>query len=53
MQPDHPVYVKMLKREDSYWGAMPAPSFFNNPWKRQIDTSLGGNSAGVNLVSSI
>ncbi|TKA64836.1 hypothetical protein B0A49_06778 [Cryomyces minteri] len=53
MQPDHPVYAKMLKREDSYWGAMPAPSFLNNPWKRQIDTSLGGNSAGVNLVSSI
>ncbi|GAB7337297.1 hypothetical protein MBLNU457_g2658t1 [Dothideomycetes sp. NU457] len=48
--PDHPVYAGMLKSGDSYWGAMSMPSLFN---KRQIDSSTGGNSAGVNLVSTI
>jgi len=48
--PDHPVYAGMLKPGDSYWGAMSMPSLFN---KRQIDSSTGGNSAGVNLVSTI
>lgn len=48
--PDHPVYAGMLKSGDSYWGAMSVPSLFN---KRQIDSSTAGNSAGVNLVSTI
>lgn len=48
--PDHPVYTGMLKRSDTYWGSMSMPSLFG---KRQIDSSTGGNSAGVNLVSTI
>jgi len=47
---DHPVYTGMLKRSDAHWGSMGFSSLFP---KRQIDTSTGGNSAGVNLVSTI
>lgn len=50
MQSDHPVYTAMTKRSDMYWGSMSLPSLFG---KRQIDSSTGGNSAGVNLVSTI
>ena len=51
IQPDHPVYTQMMKRDDSYWGVMPMTSLFG---KRQIDTQPGsGNSAGVNLTSTI
>jgi hypothetical protein len=51
LMPDHPVYASMLKRdEDNFW-ATPIPSLFG---KRQLDNpSGGGNSAGVNLVSTI
>ncbi|KAI9697351.1 MAG: hypothetical protein M1820_007857 [Bogoriella megaspora] len=51
MQPDHPVYMNMMKRDDTFWGVMPMTHLFG---KRQIDTQPGsGNSAGVNLVSTI
>ncbi|KAI9690983.1 MAG: hypothetical protein M1822_008603 [Bathelium mastoideum] len=51
MQPDHPVYTQMMRREDSHWGVMPISNLFG---KRQIDTQPGsGNSAGVNLTSTI
>ncbi|KAF2806159.1 uncharacterized protein BDZ99DRAFT_422504 [Mytilinidion resinicola] len=50
LMPDHPVYAGMRKREDDFWAA-PISSLFG---KRQIDNpSGGGNSAGVNLVSTI
>ncbi|KAK8198547.1 hypothetical protein M8818_006414 [Zalaria obscura] len=49
-QPDHPVYTAMIKRSDPYWGSETLSSLFG---KRQIDSSTGGNSAGVNLVSTI
>lgn len=48
--PEHPVFTGMLKRSDKFWGTMSLPSIFG---KRQIDSSTGGNSAGVNLVSTI
>ncbi|KAF2689514.1 ADAM 8 precursor [Lentithecium fluviatile CBS 122367] len=50
-QEDHPVYASMRARSEN--------SFFSSPFsalmgKRQLDSSPGtGNSAGVNLVSSI
>lgn len=48
--PDHPVYTRMLRREDRFWGT-PAASLFG---KRQLDNTPGsGNSAGVNLLSTI
>lgn len=47
---DHPVYVGMLKRSDRYWGSLSIPSILN---KRQIDSTTTGNSAGVNLSSTI
>ena len=51
MQPDHPVYTAMMKRDDSHWGIMPMSNLFG---KRQIDTTPGsGNSAGANLSSTI
>ncbi|KAF2090421.1 zincin [Saccharata proteae CBS 121410] len=50
MRPDHPVYGKMLKREDGFWGT-PIDSLL---FRRQIDSTPGsGNSGGVNLVSTI
>ncbi|KAK4991342.1 hypothetical protein LTR50_001927 [Elasticomyces elasticus] len=48
--PAHPVYTAMLRRSDTHWGAV---SYNNLLGKRQIDSSTSGNSAGVNLVSTI
>lgn len=50
MSPDHPVHTNMLKRSDAHWGSMSFSTLFA---KRQLDTSTGGNGAGVNLVSTI
>lgn len=54
MDPNHPIFSRMLKRDAGFWGAMPVGSLFG---KRQIDTNGiptgGGNSAGVNLKSTI
>ncbi|KAK4507413.1 hypothetical protein PRZ48_001148 [Zasmidium cellare] len=47
---DHPVYMAMkMKRSDSY-GIMDLSNLFS---KRQIDGTTGGNSAGVNLASTV
>ena len=50
----HPIFANTLKRDVGFWGSMPVSSVFG---KRQIDTTgipgSGGNSAGVNLRSSI
>lgn len=49
--PDHPVYAAMPKREES---ALFQPSkWTRNLFSRQIDGTTGGNSAGVNLTSTI
>jgi hypothetical protein len=57
MQPEHPVYAAMSKRnpgetkqEASYWGAISARSLLSG---RQIDGTTSGNGAGVNLIQSI
>ncbi|KAK5116351.1 hypothetical protein LTR62_007898 [Meristemomyces frigidus] len=50
LQPDHPVYLGMSKREVSKNGMMDFTHLFG---KRQVDSTTGGNSAGVNLVSTI
>lgn len=49
-RPDHPIYRGTLNKDDGEWGSMPMTSLFG---KRQIDTQSTGNSAGVNLTSSI
>lgn len=52
-QPDHPVYAAMAKRDPAkarYLSAISAKSLLSG---RQIDGTTGGNSAGVNLVSTI
>lgn len=49
-QADHPVYRAMLKREDKFWGSASTRSLFS---RDSIDGQLGGNSAGVNLASTI
>ncbi|KAH0544816.1 hypothetical protein FGG08_001045 [Glutinoglossum americanum] len=52
-QPEHPVYSNILRRNEGYWGSMSLNSLLG---KRQIDTGTGGktgNSAGVNLKSTI
>ncbi|KAI9738483.1 MAG: hypothetical protein M1818_005380 [Claussenomyces sp. TS43310] len=51
MQPDHPVFARMPKREidSGFWGSVTSSSLF----RRQIDGTTVGNSAGVNLVSTI
>jgi hypothetical protein len=46
----HPVYTGMGGQDDSTWGFTPISSMFG---KRQLDTSTGGNGAGINLVSTI
>ncbi|EPQ61511.1 BgtASP-20794 [Blumeria graminis f. sp. tritici] len=46
-QMDHPIFSSMRKRDQ------PNSNIFRNLLGRQIDGQLGGNSAGVNLVSSI
>ncbi|RDL40320.1 Metalloproteases (Zincins), catalytic [Venustampulla echinocandica] len=48
-QLDHPVYRAMVKREDTFWGSASTRSIFG----RQIDGQTFGNSAGVNLASTI
>lgn len=44
MQPDHPVYAGMLKREDTTGLGL---------FGRQIDGQTSGNTAGVNLTTTI
>lgn len=50
MQPDHPVFAGMLKREDTTWTSAYTKSTL---FGRQIDGQTGGNSAGVNLTTTI
>ncbi|KAI9677859.1 MAG: hypothetical protein M1829_002356 [Trizodia sp. TS-e1964] len=53
IQPGHPVFSPPMpaRRDAKHWGAMSTNSIFG---KRQLDTTpSGGNSAGVNLRSSI
>lgn len=51
MDPNHPVYTTMLKRDIGYWGSSSLATLFG---KRQIDTvPTGGNSGSVNLKLSI
>ncbi|KAK5132063.1 hypothetical protein LTR08_000400 [Meristemomyces frigidus] len=50
LQPDHPVYLGITKRDGKSFGAMDFSHLFG---KRQIDGQTGGNGAGVNLVSTI
>nr|OQO26017.1 hypothetical protein B0A51_08130 [Rachicladosporium sp. CCFEE 5018]OQO27450.1 hypothetical protein B0A51_06326 [Rachicladosporium sp. CCFEE 5018] len=51
MQPDHPVYLGMRKRESGSFGVI---DFSRNMFsKRQTDSTTGGNSAGVNLIANI
>jgi len=45
----HPVYAGMLKRDEFFWGSASTRSIFG----RQIDGQTGGNSAGVNLTTTI
>jgi Metallo-peptidase family M12/Disintegrin len=45
----HPVYAGMLKRDDYFWGSASTRRLFG----RQSDTQTGGNSAGVNLTTTI
>lgn len=47
--PEHPVYRAMLKRDSTTWGSASTRSIFG----RQIDGQTGGNSAGVNLSTTI
>jgi hypothetical protein len=49
IQPDHPVYKGMLKRQDGFWGSISTRAIFG----RQIDGTTSGNSAGVNLTTTI
>lgn len=49
-QEDHPVYASMRARDEGNFFSTPISSLFG---KRQSDVQPGGNSAGVNLVSSI
>ncbi|THV90247.1 zincin [Aureobasidium pullulans] len=49
-QPDHPVYTAMLRRSDSVLGSETLGNLFG---KRQVDSSTAGNSAGVDLSSTI
>ncbi|KAF4551913.1 putative metallo-peptidase family M12 protein [Elsinoe fawcettii] len=49
-QPDHPVHQEILKRSQWKVGGVSMGSLFG---KRQDSTPAGGNSAGVNLVSTI
>jgi len=48
MQPDHPVYTAMSKRDTDK-----RLLDFSHLFKRQVDNTTGGNSGGVNLVSTI
>ncbi|PQE04837.1 adam family of metalloprotease adm-b protein [Rutstroemia sp. NJR-2017a BBW] len=42
-------FVPMEKRQENFWGSISTRAIFG----RQIDTQSGGNSAGVNLTSTI
>lgn len=46
---DHPVYLAMAKRSVARYGFMD----FSNIFKRQVDSTTGGNSAGVDLASTV
>lgn len=48
-QSDHPVFRGMAKRDDGFWGSISTKAIFG----RQIDGQTGGNSAGVNLSTTI
>lgn len=48
-QPDHPIYRAMAKREEGSWGTVSTRRLFG----RQIDGQTQGNSAGVNLSTTI
>jgi hypothetical protein len=49
--PTHPVFNSILKRDTQFWGSMSMSSLLG---RRQIDgTPSGGNSAGVNLTTTI
>lgn len=50
MDPKHPVYQGIMNPPSKSYGAMDFAHLFG---KRQIDTTTGGNSGGVNLVSTI
>jgi hypothetical protein len=57
VQPDHPVYLGMTKREPTplkeeagFFGSLSTRTLLSG---RQIDGTTGGNGAGVNLTSSI
>ena len=49
LQPDHPVFRPLGKRQETIWGAASTRSLFG----RQIDGQTTGNSAGVNLSTTI
>ncbi|RFU29358.1 hypothetical protein B7463_g6959, partial [Scytalidium lignicola] len=49
LNPMHPVYQGIFRREDKFWGAMSPRSLES----RQIDGTTSGNGAGANLVSTI
>lgn len=49
--PEHPVFLGMKEQQSKRsYGAMDVSQMFS---KRQIDSTTGGNSAGVNLKSTI
>ena len=50
VNPEHPVYLGMMERPSRSYGSMDFSHLFS---KRQIDSTSGGNSAGVNLKSTI
>ncbi|KAF2764383.1 zincin [Teratosphaeria nubilosa] len=52
LQPDHPVYLGMAKRDAKPVGGIDFSNLLGLG-KRQIDSTTGGNSGGVNLVSTI
>lgn len=50
--PEHPIFMGMLKRDDFY-GPSPGALSTRRLFGRQIDGQTTGNSAGVNLTSTI
>lgn len=48
-QLDHPIYTGMARKDDNSWGSMWTRSIFG----RQSDVQTTGNSAGVNLTTTI
>lgn len=50
-QLDHPIYTGMARRDDDSWGSMWTRSIFGR--QNSIDGQTNGNSAGVNLTSTI